>query len=330
MRRTSGLSLSVAALITLALGGASCRESATSTAATSAAATSAAATSAAEVAPPAHQALFYDDATFFTAVRSAATLSPAEGDVAGAIIPHDWRGGAYIAWLFRSAAERRPADTVILIGPNHDNEGYAGVLTSELPWATPFGTVQPDQERIEALIGEGLISVDDSVLSTEHSVAGIMPAIAYYLPGARVVPLIVRGDVGAEDAERLGRALASQLDGTTLLVAAVDFSHDLISSAAQRNNAVTLAALRDGDRAKLFTLDNRYLDSPESIAVMMTAMESVGSGPFILTADTNSAALRGDELAPTTSYLVGYYTAAAGTARTSGGWLGSRTPRGSR
>jgi AmmeMemoRadiSam system protein B len=308
-RRTSGLSWPVAALIILALAGASCRESATSTAATSTAATSTAG-----VAPPAHQALFHDDATFFGAVRSATALSPAEGDVAGAIIPHDWRGGAYIAWLFRSAAERRPPNTVILIGPNHDNEGYTDVLTSELAWATPFGTVQPDQERINALIGEGLVSVDDSVLSTEHSVAGIMPAIAYYLPGARVVPLIVRGDAGAEDAERLGRALASQLDGTTLLVAAVDFSHDLTSSAAQRNNAVTLVALRAGDRAKLLTLDNRYLDSPESIVVMMAAMESVDSGSFVLTADTNSAAMRGDELAPTTSYLVGYYPAAAGTA----------------
>jgi AmmeMemoRadiSam system protein B len=146
-----------------------------------------------------------------------------------------------------------------------------------------------------------------------------MPAIAYYLPNARVLPLIVRSDAGPEDAERLGRTLASHLDATTLLVAAVDFSHDLISSAAQRNNAVTLAALRAGDSATLFTLDNRYLDSPESIAVMMAAMESAGSGPFILTADTNSAALRGDELAPTTSYLVGYYAAAASLARTSGG-----------
>ena len=250
--------------------------------------------------------------------------------MAGAIIPHDWRGGAYIAWLFRSSAERRPADTVILIGPNHDNEGYAGVLTSELPWATAFGTVQPDHERIDALIGEGLIAVDESVLSTEHSVAGIMPAIAYYLPGARVVPLIVRSDVGPEDAERLGRALASHLDATTLLVAAVDFSHDLVSSAAQRNNAVTLAALRAGDSVMLFTLDNRYLDSPESIAVMIAAMESGGSRPFILTADTNSAALRGDELAPTTSYLVGYYAVAAGSARTSVGSLHSGALHGNR
>jgi AmmeMemoRadiSam system protein B len=298
-RRTRPPAWAGASLIALALGGASCGGSATTTV---------------QLAPATHPALFYNDALFFSSVRAAATLPLAEGDLAGAIIPHDWRGGEYIAWLFRSLAEGDRLATVILIGPNHDNEGYPGVLTSELAWSTPFGLVQPDRERIDALMGRGLVSTDEPVLTTEHSVAGIMPAIAYYLPGARVVPLIIRGDAGPKDAERLGRALASQLDGTTLLVAAVDFSHDLVSSAAERNNAVTLTALRAGDCAMLFTLDNRYLDSPESIAVLMTSMVSARAGPFVLTADTNSAALRGDELAPTTSYLVGYYTAAAGSA----------------
>lgn len=300
-RRARARARAVASLIALALTGASCGGSATSTA---------------QLAPATHPALFYNDATFFSSVRTATTLPLPRGDMVGAIIPHDWHGGQYIAWLFRSLAEGDPPATVILIGPNHDNEGHPGVLTSELGWSTPFGLVQPDRERIDALMGLGLVFVDEPVLTTEHSVAGIMPAIAYYLPGARVVPLIIRGDAGREDAERLGRALASQLDGTTLLVAAVDFSHDLVSRAAERNNAVTLTALRAGDSAMLFALDNRYLDSPESIAVLMASMASAGASPFVLTADTNSAALRGDDLAPTTSYLVGYYTAAdsAGTS----------------
>jgi len=288
-----------ATLIALALAGASCGGSTTSTT---------------QLAPATHPALFYDDATFFSSVSAAATLPSPTGEVAGSIIPHDWRGGEFIAWLFRSLAELDPPSTVILIGPNHDNEGYPGVLTSELAWSTPFGLVQPDREIIDALIGQGLAFIDEPVLATEHSVAGVMPAIAYYLPGVRVVPLIIRGDAGPDDAERLGRALASRLDGSTLLVAAVDFSHDLVSSAAERNNAVTLTALRAGDAAMLFTLDNRFLDSPASIAVLMASMASAGAGPFVLTADTNSAAMRGDELAPTTSYLVGYYIAAAGSA----------------
>ena len=260
-----------------------------------------------EPAPVTHPALWYDDATFFASVRNAAAAPAPEGLVAGGIIPHDWLGGRYIAWLFRALAAGDPPDTVILIGPNHDNEGHAGALTSALPWATPFGAVQPDRERIDRLLAGGLVTIDEPVLTTEHSVGGIMPAIAYYLPGARVVPVIIRGDASPADARRLAGALAAQLDGDTVLVAAVDFSHDLVQRAAERNNSVTLEALRAGDSATLFTLNNRYLDSPESIAVMMEAMAALGAGPFVLAADTNSAGLRGDELAPTTSYLVGYY-----------------------
>jgi AmmeMemoRadiSam system protein B len=146
-------------------------------------------------------------------------------------------------------------------------------------------------------------------------VAGIMPAIAYYLPHARVVPLIIRGDASPEETARLGEALAGLMDDRTVLVAAVDFSHDLVSRAAEERNAVTLGILRGGDSAPLFALDNQYLDSPESIAVLMQAMASREAGPFVLTADTNSAALHDDEFAPTTSYLIGYYPSGTTSTR---------------
>jgi AmmeMemoRadiSam system protein B len=263
-----------------------------------------------EPAPVPHKLIFYDDRTFFTSVRAADALAPAPAPVAGAIVPHDWRGGEYIAWLFKSVASNPPA-TVVIIGPNHDNEGYPGVLTSLLPWSTPFGLVEPDRDRIEALLDTHAVSVNDTVLTTEHSVAGIMPAISYYLPEARVVPLIVRGDATFADSEQLGRELAAGIDSDTLFVAAVDFSHDLVAGASEVSNAVTLRELQSGNGAALLTLNNRYLDSPESVVALMATMRQVGAGPFALTADTNSARLRGDELAPTTSYLVGYYPAGA-------------------
>ena len=290
-RRLLGRALGAAALLALALAVVSCGES----------------EALPEAAAVTHPTLFYDDVTFFSSVREASNLPAPQSPVAGGIIPHDWLGGRYIAWLFQSLAAGDPPDTSILIGPNHDNEGRPGTLTSSLGWSTPFGTVAPNIEKLDALIAQGLVSVDDAVLTTEHSVAGIMPAIAYYLPDTKVVPLVLRGDASPEHTEQLAAALAAQLDGDTVLVAAVDFSHDLVHSEAARNNTVTLDALRARDGAALFALDNRFLDSPESISVLMEAMSLSDAGPFVLTADTSSAALRGDELAPTTSYLVGYY-----------------------
>jgi AmmeMemoRadiSam system protein B len=274
-----------------------------------------------QTAPLTQPALFYDEATFFSSVREAASMPPPDGRVAGGVIPHDWLGGRYITWLFQGLAAGEAPETVILIGPNHDNEGRPGALTSALAWSTPFGVVEPDAARIDALIAQGIVTVDEPVLTTEHSVAGIMPAIAYYLPGTRVVPVILRGDTSPAETSRIAAALAAQLGDDAVLVAAVDFSHDLVQRAAERNNAVTLDALQRGDSATLFTLNNQFLDSPESIAVLMEAMSQAGAGAFVLTADTNSAALRGDELAPTTSYLVGYYPSDGGLT------AGERGPR---
>lgn len=45
----------------------------------------------------------------------------------------------------------------------------------------------------------------------------------------------------------------------------------------------------------------------------------MGSGESASAADTNSAALHGDELAPTTSYLVGYYPSGDSSARAAAG-----------
>jgi AmmeMemoRadiSam system protein B len=153
----------------------------------------------------------------------------------------------------------------------------------------------------------GLAQIEPAVLTTEHSVAGLMPVIAYYLPEARVVPVIVSGGLSPAEARRLGRALAAVADEATVVVAAVDFSHDLTASEAQHRDTVTLQALHDGDAALLFTLDNAYLDSPASIAVLMAAMEERGAGPFVLLEHTNSGLLAADELLPTTSYITGYY-----------------------
>jgi len=265
-----------------------------------------------------HPALFFDETMFYAAVRAAESAPVPEGPVAGGIIPHHWLGGHLITAFFRGVASDHPPETVILIGPNHDNEGHARVLTSVLPWATPFGLVEPDEERVGALIDSGLVEAESRVLTTEHSVAGIMPAIKYYLPDARVLPIILTGDVSATEAQRLGDALAALADEDTVIVAAVDFSHYLVSAEAQRCDAVTLAALHSFDAATLFTLDNSYLDSPPSIAVLMAAMAGVGADRFVLVDNTNSGALERDELVPTTSNIAGYYRRDGGDGQTAG------------
>ena len=80
---------------------------------------------------------------------------------------------------------------------------------------------------------------------------------------------------------------------------------------------LTLAALRSFDSARLFTMDNDYLDSPPSIAVLLETMRLIGSDDLTLFENTNSGLLAGDELAPTTSYFAGYYYRSSAEPRVS-------------
>lgn len=251
--------------------------------------------------------LFYDEAAFLKGVQSADSVPPPQGEVIGGIVPHHLLPGYLINGFFRGLAASDQPKTIVLIGPNHDNEGRARILTSELQWETPFGTVEPDRALINALTSRDIASVEDLVLTTEHSVAGIMPSIKYYLPDARVVPIILSGATSPAESQQLGETLASYWTRGTVFVAAVDFSHYLVRSEAERNDVVTLQALRNRDAAALFRLNNQYLDSPPSIAALMAAVHTLGANEFVLQANTNSGALLHDDLLPTTSYFVGYY-----------------------
>jgi len=260
---------------------------------------------------PTHPLLFFDETTFYRAVQGAESTPAMEGPVLGGIIPHHWLPGHLITGFFQGLAASDAPDTVVILGPNHTNAGSAQALTSDLAWETPFGLVRPNQHLIRALTERGLVKLEPWSLTTEHSVAGIMPAVKYYLPEARVVPLVLSSDLTPTEARRLGEALAGLWSDDLIIVAAVDFSHYLVRAEAERHDVVTVALLEAFDADTLFTLDNAYLDSPPSIAVLLVAMEQLGAEHFVLVENTNSGTLQGDELMPTTSYIVGYYTPTA-------------------
>jgi AmmeMemoRadiSam system protein B len=256
---------------------------------------------------PAHPLLFFDERSF-AAAEAATAATPVEPmpGARGLLLPHDWVGGVFITTSLRDLAASREVRRVILIGPNHTNAGGAAVLSSDLPWETPFGWAEADRGAVTALAASGLVRLEPDVLTYEHSVAGIVPAVRHYLPGAKVVPLILRGGLSAEDIERLSTALAPLLDEGTVVVAAVDFSHGLPAPAARQRDSETLALLRASDWAPLLRWGNEHLDSPASVAVLKETMGRLGATRFELRANSNSGEVSGGA-SPVTSYIVGYF-----------------------
>jgi hypothetical protein len=257
---------------------------------------------------PSHPLVFYD-ARAFAAAEAATAATPVEPmpGARGLLLPHHWVAGALITTPLRDLAATQRVTRVILIGPNHVNAGGGAVLTSDLPWQTPFGPAEADRQVVAALAAGGSVRLEPEVLTYEHSVAGIVPAVRRYLPEAKVVPLILRGGLSEADVQRLVAALAPLLDEGTVVVAAVDFSHGLPASIAHQRDGETLGVLRGRDWSPLLRWGNEHLDSPASVAVLMETVSRLGASRFELRANSDSGLVSGDSASPVTSYLVGYF-----------------------
>ncbi|OGY20981.1 MAG: AmmeMemoRadiSam system protein B [Candidatus Woykebacteria bacterium GWB1_45_5] len=218
------------------------------------------------------------------------------------MIPHHLLPSFMIADFFNRLSAQEP-NTIILLGPNHDELGDFEVLTSLYGWQTPFGTVEPNDAIINSLINNNLAKVDEDVLAKETSVSAIVPFIKFYLPKAKVVPLILSARMTQDETRTLANDLKNRLSNKTVIVAAVDFSHYLTSPLAKEKDELTWQVMKNFDYRQLFTLNNDYLDNPPSIATLLMAMQKRGTTNFDLLYHTNSGELLKDSSISTTSYF---------------------------
>jgi AmmeMemoRadiSam system protein B len=258
-------------------------------------------------APRSHPSTFFNPTSFAQARLRAGPPNPVPGAKA-VIVPHHWVAGHLIIGGIRDLVAGSGATRVIVVGPNHIAAGGALVTTSDQAWSTPLGRVDADAGAARRLAGARVATLSPGALTHEHSMAGMMPALADAAPGVRVVPLAIRPGLRLPEARRLAGALGPLLaDPKTVLVVSVDFSHYHSADVARRNDLESIALLRDLDAVSAIGLSDEHFDSPGSIATLLEAMRAAGATRFVLRANTNSAEILGPTPAGTTSYVSGFF-----------------------
>ncbi|MDX9871119.1 MAG: AmmeMemoRadiSam system protein B [Clostridia bacterium] len=269
-------------------------------------------TAASAASAPSHSSSFVSLAEFnyclsrYETERTKAAPPGAENGAAGKIIagivPHHLTAGHLTARFMEKLAQENPA-VIVLVGPNHYNSG-AKIITGVYDWQTPAGLVESDKESVAELAASGRIAIDDAVLDNEHSIGAVAPFIKYYLPEARLVPLIFHHGVSLEEVDAVLQALESCLAGKDYVVlGSVDFSHYLTRREAGEKDKITLQAMRDFNYAALFTMDSSYLDSPASLSMVFRYAEQRGVRDFTVLDNTNSGFILQNEQMETTSYF---------------------------
>ncbi len=237
-------------------------------------------------------------------------VKPTAEPIRAGIVPHDITQGQIIAKFF-SLLQIQSPQRVVIVGPNHFERGGNPVLTTAATWRSGIGTTPADRDTIHWLVEQGYATEDDGVARDEHSIAGIVPYVSYYLPAAQVVPLILKAELRIADIERLAAALDVIVDEHTVVIMAVDFSHYLTSDEATQHDTVTERALRTLDYQTILSFGpqfNDYVDSPPSIGVLLFWLQKNKVTGVNILEHTNSGLLTGDRQSPVTSYFsVVYY-----------------------
>jgi AmmeMemoRadiSam system protein B len=235
---------------------------------------------------------------------------PAGGSrIAGGVTPHHLLAANLIAGFFRKISDD-PPKTIVVIGPNHKRVGFGGLQTSSSDWATPFGRLDANGEIVKMLLDKLNASENDSVMQEDHAVSALVPYIRYYLPDARIVPILLHGNYSTADSIKLGKLLgkiSAEAPGSIDIIASVDFSHYLDAGTAYKMDDITLEAIRKRDIDSISKMGNDNMDSPPSIITFLGAMEeSDAAGPEV-SGHSNSSDIAGGGFDYTTSYFTMFY-----------------------
>lgn len=238
------------------------------------------------------------------AAADAKTEPLALARVAGGVAPHDIpttipRLVEFYARLKRTQNVRN----IVVIGPDHTDAGASPITVSNAPFVTAFGKLEPIEGLPAALERAGAARIDETPFDPEHSVGAHMLVISRIFPETHVTPIILRADVSREQADLLGRTLASSTDDSTVIVASVDFMHYLTTERSLPFDQVSGGVLRNLDIGSLSMVNADSVRTLQAIMRAMLEKGATGTDAFEVMNTNDLAGLRDY----TTGYVFGYW-----------------------
>lgn len=138
----------------------------------------------------------------------------------------------------------------------------------------------------------------------DHSILVPSKFIKKYLPNSKIIPYVLKRNTPLEELKSLSEKITPEIKkGSAVIIASVDFSHNLTPQEANIKDEETLTAIKNFDYQKLMSLNSDYLDSPASVVTLLMNMESLNKKNFEILSHTNSAKLLGSSVTNTTSYF---------------------------
>lgn len=246
-------------------------------------------------------ATFFDKA--FAKVEDVAPLARADA-VQGLVVPHHLLAEKMIARAFKTVA-RADKFTVILLSPNHFSQGRGDFIVPGQDWQTPYGDLMLDRDLLEILSDGNVCVIDDQPFANEHGVNNLTSFIKKAFPKATFLPIIVNDATGDEDLKILANILNDNLKSNDLVIASLDFSHEMTNTVAQFHDQFSKTVLYNLDVTAAGRVD---VDSRPTLQAFLEYLQLRGAEDFHFLENKNSSLIMKTPAQPdVTSYLTGYY-----------------------
>ncbi|GKX28258.1 hypothetical protein SH1V18_07380 [Vallitalea longa] len=219
---------------------------------------------------------FIDEISFIQSINESKLINDGDDDIIAGILPHHGVACNYIASLYKTIAENKQPDIVILIGPNHPGTGPR-FQVGNFDFQTREGIIESESNIIKKLASKDNISFAiQEVFEKEHSVGIHMNYIKHYFDNAKVVPITIGETRNNDGITEVAEAIAKEIENKNyIIMASIDFSHYLTLEEANEKDEITKKIIEDSDVTKMLPLSNDHIDSPSSYALLIELLDQM-------------------------------------------------------
>jgi len=248
---------------------------------------------------------YYLDQEFFDQSYQGIPAEAIKEKVYGVIVPHHLLASHLMAEFYQGLEEFNQPEVVVLIGPNHREVGDFDILSSRAFWKTPYGDLAPASEIINQLAVKGVVRIDERVFVEEHSISAEVAFIKKSFPESKLVPLVFRTKTTEKELGSLMELLLQILPERSLIIASVDFAHEVTSEEANELDQRSIEALQSIDPRRITEIT---VDSKPTISALFYYLKAKEATDSVLLQNSNAAKVLNDPSIPeVTSYITMYF-----------------------
>ncbi len=218
------------------------------------------------------------------------------------ILPHHLITATELTKVYRGIAKQFQPKLIVLVGPNHFEEGEANIQTCNCTYSTIKGELKTNTRMLKKTIKSDSIAINNEPFGKEHSIYGHAPFIKNFFPKAEIIPFIVKWKSSDKEVDQLATLIKSfDNKDDILLIASVDFSHYIPHLAADFHDESSIVAIQNFTQNAIKSIE---VDSPASLRLITRFVEQQNLMKATLLRHTNSQDFfREQKLEQTTSHL---------------------------